>query len=900
MHVMLCVCVCAFFPAAFFSSAKPRCCAMSGTRSHSTIADNRDLEPASRLQPGAVGVLMEENPIFSFSVRSRHLGNIYSRRQHLGAGGRSTAAHSARHFNGLLRPEDVAEAEAADTELASRKHFRNRQTQQAPDISIQQGCVDARSSAAVHDEESDHLAPGVSATRSVSHLSSSALTPEEDAHDDVLLRRRRQSTVFGVSSVREHVLTFLTTIECRAAEANSCFRSVQSKIHRFAPRARVYAFAEVELLDRNNLTSAARAKVFSGLIQVVPMYTMKQVSLRRIMPIACLQHVIGTSTYLAFMVAWNVAAAVFYAAAGRLDASVPLLAVSWCVASLQIVFVALWVLHLSRPICKLLLLTYDFWLMVFWVALSSWTRGYHSQARDDKKQYLFANDVSFTVVQGCILFLDAFPSISRRNKGIIYACNAVLHLYTYAEWFVEVYTGSALRTVTVSLFGQSFPLVLLAQTTAMALMAFNVRLVMRCWLKRLDLAVVDFAVNVVPHQVIDTICQLPSDESDADVSEEGSGNFRSRDGSLNAPLRRSETDFIAFSASPKLAETSASLRSFGQSSTSHPDSLRRMARQQRSQDDLERRGSLDKVTTAHPSRDTLVTMHVDGSLPCAENEEEVMLEALRQSVAPDGAVDAHIVEHSCTFSSDRRTFLPVSYMKSYSPLPLIAWPAAYLVLSHRLAPLAALCCMVVVVAVLALFLNSHLHEYLWAHVTVRAVAVAFELSYMLFGMSHALARDAIKTLDFWFVIASFLMQTIATTYVYTHLNAPVVAGAHAVLLMTTAMFLAFIDSVASSILKPHVKGIVGLLMALYAVYTLFFFQEDVVDGGVYYSTIELRITVISPTSMSQISSLSLILLFVKVAARTLWMKSSLVFFQLGAVEEVIGEDGFVDICTHVR
>ncbi|CUG63172.1 transmembrane protein, putative [Bodo saltans] len=900
---------------------------------------------------------IEQNPIFSLNIRSRHLNGGGGGGGMLSARGRITGGSTQ------LRPADIAEAANADATYDENQ-------QQFP--------------TSYDHHELRHLdLPDRRVSLIGSDNNNESFYAADHQDDPVLTQRARAlSIVFGTETVVQLSMTFLTTIYCRPAMLSSTFNKFRESLKELSPRVRVYGFAETDLCEANVLLDDAGA--FHGCIQVVPLCIMRQVSHARLCPWfhGSLRRIVDHPLFIRVSVIFLVMCTAADEVLGRIsfknDASI-----SWSFSSVQLLIFGIYAMYLSRPIVKLVLLTFDFYLVLFWIAVSTLVRVYHTDDATTTQRFGFSDDSTFVCTQLFALLLDAYPPISRRNKGFLFALNATYHLYTYIVWTYNGYANgvdsfgvtkiitatfptvllgqttaatlvafsldfpttarSSARscllsywthtlpsvaetkafclhlmrriTYTPTLCGRTmamrmesdsfgvtkiitatFPTVLLGQTTAATLVAFSSRLAFRCWFRSLDLAVVDFATNVVPH------VRFEDDTIRSPVANLGSGNVSSSSGGGSGFRTRSmeEVNDVLLAGAPKFVEESSSLANFGRASHV-PDELRRATRNSSSSRifrDSSRRLSAGRVSRSHISANAMVTLHVDGSMPCASQAAaDIAAAKVDQLLAPlDGKLDTYLVEASCAFSPDRRTFLPESYMISYSPMPLIAWAWAFRVVCKWWLPYVVMVSCTAAAALLALLLNKQMDEStLWAQIVVRLIPMLEMLMIMMFGMSRALARDALKTLDFWYVLIAFTAQNAATAYVYVHTDVPEVAFMHSLLTSTLALFFAFMDCFISTSFRPFHKGFIGVIMAVYTIHDLFIASPTAFQEKSYVKRVDLGFMVFSAGSMTMLSSLSLLILYLKIAVRTLLLGSSLIFFQIGAKEEVVGEESFVDV-----
>lgn len=705
---------------------------------------------------------------------------------------------------------------------------------------------------------------------------------------DPVLRQRNRSlnVVFGSESVIELAMTFLTTIYCRPSELSSTFVKFRNSLLELTPRARVYGFAETDLCGANIHLDHAGA--FHGCIQVVPLCIMRQVSHTRLCPWfhGSLRRIVDHPWFIPFLAIFLVLCTVTFEVLGRLSANheVP---ISWGLAGVQLLLLVMYGLYLSRPILKLVLLTFDFYLVLFWIAVSTLVRVFHTDDDVAKAKFRFSDDATFVITQVFLLLLDACPPISRRSKGLLFSINAVYHMYSYGMWTYDGYVHGIDAFGTTKIVTAEFPTILLGQTSTATLIAFNFRLAFRCWFKHLDLAVIDFATNVVPHVRFED-----------DTIRSPTVMLRSATNSSHS-INEDDANQVMLAGAPKFVEESASLANFGRWTSQVPESLRRATRNSSSRSHFRDSATrLADIAAGGRGGNTTITLHVDGSMPCASQAAaDELATRLDQLLSPfNGTLDTYLVEASCAFSPDRRTFLPASYMISYSPVPVLPWAFAFRIVCKWWFPYLVMVTCGAGVFTMAFELNSNLtRSTLWAQCLVRIIPTVEIFMVMLFGVSRALARDALKTLDFWYVIIAFSAQNAATAYEYVHTDVPEVAFVHSVLVAFLGLFVAFMDCFISTSFRPFHKGLIGLLMAMYTIHDLFIAGPPDNVKASAAARVDLGFTVFSAGSMTKLSSLSLLILYLKIAVRTLLMGSSLIFFQIGAKEEILGEDGFVDV-----
>lgn len=815
----------------------------------------------------ASGVAIEANPILASSaLRSRHLTSHH----HTGLSHHAEVA-SSRNLHSL-RGHNLSAADLDERDVESST-FQAQQTEaQQPRGALLPAASNVPSAstdvAQVDDDDIDH----------------------DDELQTVRDYYRRHSRMSGDSTMH-NVLLFLTTIVVSPTAVAERFQRVREAIKKVSPHARIYAFAEVE---RSSADVTTGDEAFCGIIQVVPMFTMKQISHSRFITTDqwIFKHVIKGKYFIPIYFLWTFLVGCVYLVLGRVEGSRAMLTFSWCVCGTQVVAGLVWLLHFSRPTVKLLLATYDYWLMMFWLGVSVYCRTQHSQYDDDKTEFLGSDDVSFAFTQLCLINLDAFPEMPRKVKGAAYVINAMLHLYTYIDWWMAVYTGHELSHVVVHVFGRAFPLALVAQAGAAALAVFSTRIAMRLLYRKLDFGVVDFALNIVPHQRFraeknaDAAKRLNASSSDDDDVYQASPKFNDPSMSLanfHHEQQQPSSEFMRRKSTPRFGKRRSSSEPPSNEFSSNDSITGGGAKSLRNALSTRSSGGSDKPRPAAAD----VTLHVDGSLPLEEGDNsEAMVATIIEALQPDGVLDSYTTEVSCAFSKDRRTFLPAAFMFSYSPRPLLPFPRVFDVMSRWWYPPAFMSCMVATGVVLSLYLNNHLNPSTYpAQIAVRCAWIVFIALHLAFGVSIALARAALHTLDFWYVLVSFTAQNVASSYFYAFLGATPVAITHAVLMSFLGLYFAFVDCIALPSFTPFVKGVVGVVMALYTIYDLLFQHPTEREEVVYGQTMDLRFTVMTSSALTQLSGLSLLTLYLKIAAKTLWMKSSLVYFQVGAVEE---------------
>lgn len=677
--------------------------------------------------------------------------------------------------------------------------------------------------------------------------------------------------------------------------------------------------------------------IFNGVIQVVPIHTMKQCSLRRNAPISCLiplqNHRMFIPLFILFHAVIGMAFPLVIQFVPGTEWYTVITNVMWAVCAVQVFSLILWFMHLSRPITRMLLFSIEWWTLIFWLTLGSYCRATAALTSLNARELMIADVVSFTAIQLGLLLLDGYSPIQRKWKGIAYAANFVLHVYTYFRWWYDVFSTDRLSEQMVPWFRGEVPMPVLAQSAAFAVAAYHLRLAIRTLKKRLDLAIVDFPVNVVPHQQRqdvpvssslrdappssrsartsdlvteqfrrdamqdgeqEAVSSSPRAEINGEAQQQGQGaegaeeeearnnNYEddeADDDDEDEMWRRHDNSAGAFVQMH--ADVAASVQNFGRVSAGDFH-IQRMRRRSTA------RGSLD-ASTVRPTRPgaAMITLHVDGSLPVpADADDEAMESALREAVQP-ADLDSCLTEVTNTFAPDRRTFLPAAYMLNYSPKPLVPSQSLFRLMSLWWWPFTILVISVTSAVALSAILNDRLseEELLPAQFMVRVPSIVLILGHLLCGVSVALVREAVFTLDFWAVMVTFGLQTIASAYYYYHIGTLPLVIIHSVLLVLVGMFFALFDCIAVPSFTTRIKGIFGVLLA---VYTLFDLSAPVSHRNVevLHRTIDLRFTVVSPQSLTELSGLALLLLYMKVAARTLVMGSSLVFFQFGAIEEL--------------
>ena len=542
------------------------------------------------------------------------------------------------------------------------------------------------------------------------------------------------------------------------------------------------------------------------------------------------------------------------------------LAAAGCAAvAVWLAATALYVTQCSRPLCYLVLCTFDFWMLSFWIAVSALcsVRQYGITGYEDpptiQSMVVVPHVLWIVVSQLFVLFVDACPTLSRRSKVVLCLATAILNAYRYIDWFIAVRTDAAMASATLSLVTFDLHLATAAQSAGTALFAYSLRLAFRYLGRTLDLALIDFPVNMVPHHKM---------EGEGIWGGAAEGASRDSPGPRDAPSGYSTMPRNAPSLENSKAQTDECLE------TESP------------------RPPNAKALRVRPSSllqtDGRIRLHVEGALPCSSSRAAEIERSIVEEARGSSSRAATFVLHNCTsFDLDRRTFYPTEYLRTFSPKPLIPWVAAFRSLNSR--HWARLCLVCVGAGAVAQLLVGMLIDSYVLMSATQSFLLTIAVIQLCFGVSTRMVRYVVGTLDFWYVITVFTSEIIAGVYLYSTVYNTALVVVHTLMVASSALFIATIDCIALASFDRTIKGLCGLMIGAYTLVDMVILTPAAVRAhpDTYNHSIDLYLTVLNPGSIAELAGFATFLLFIRVASRTLLMKSHFVFFQFGAREEEV-------------
>lgn len=689
----------------------------------------------------------------------------------------------------------------------------------------------------------------------------------------------------GVDRGTSAALVFFTNVPCLVQDAHDRFNKIQSSIREMAPRAHVYGFAEASRVSHD--------ATYRGIIQVVPMYTMRQISHTRLVPTGKLQETFDQRWFMyvflfSVMLTFALVAAVAYG-------QELFFLLIYVAAGFQAVCTVLWAIHLSRPLLVLLIQTFDFWLVMAWSSLACYCITHNSDRSD---QFAVIEACLFFAVQLVVLLFDAYSVPSRVEKTILYLLNCSNIFRYLVQWSIYFYTSTNFRIV--NFLGGDVPLAMIGHATFLALLSFHLRFAYRCWYRKLDMVVLEFPANIVPHAVFL--------DDNGEAADEGVT-------SPQVMVSKSLATFTRESVVQKIKESEERRRSTYLQDVS-VNSKQDQTKQDQSDESFEgdsddhsdeRRHAQPDPTTRRDDDNHHVVLHVDGAIPLLhpEIEEELMLSSIEAAISPGGVMESHSIENSYAFTDYCRTLLPVVYMLSYSPTPMWRWRRAYeYAASNPRFPWLLLGFLALTIVCEAVIRFSGCgSSWIWVLVLMRLLWVTYLLIHLMCFVSQSLAKAALKTLDFWYVIFIFGLENaswmiLRSKGTYNDATTTIVyIGVTGLMSSLLSLYFAFLDCISVPTFTPTFKGVCGFAMLLFEMEALL--SSEFGKDPERYTTssesiVDLYVTVVS-TPGWRFYYLALIILFLKVAVRTLWMKTSLVFLQLGVVEERFGQNAALQI-----
>ena len=635
-------------------------------------------------------------------------------------------------------------------------------------------------------------------------------------------------------------MMFTCSVQCPRGNEKDTVSHFLAVVRSVVPRVRLEASTE------SHVSSADGAgAVFDVMIQVVPMHSLLQVSRELVTNWPRMRLIAASRSFIAFAIFTYLmlfAVITYWVFDPNSKDSLEIISgFAWSAVALVSASTLILFSQFSIPLLILVLRTYDFWLLVFWIVISALCSLQRHVYNGVPLTASRISAASLVVSQIVVLLLDAFPALPRKWKGCISLLNATFNGYRYAMWYFDARGSGLTSKAVVDLGTFDLHLATAGQAAGWALLAYNLRLAVRSLVKKLDLALIDFAVNVVSQQEDLSAAEPPvtaaSSENDSMLHE-----------TKFAAVKRISAGFLQHN-------------SFSNKST--------------------------RSTSSTAGDSNFVTVHISGSFPVDESALVSTTAELQKLCATVGAQLSFFPHLEVTmFDSDRRTFVPTTHMMTFSPKPLIAIPQIYLGLCSVWWPRIVVCC-VAFGAVLMLLVDVLDKSNYIGIAAVQSFLFTIAVTQLLFGVSVAMVRHAVFTLDFWYVAVVFGSQVIAKGYVYANAYDTSLAVVHILLVSSTALFVATIDCLSIPSFDLVIKGICGLVLGAYCILDLVYTTPAAIRAKpeLYDKTIDMWIFVLSPGSMAQLASFACFLCFVRISARTLWMRSTLVFLQLGAVEE---------------
>ncbi|CUG92313.1 transmembrane protein, putative [Bodo saltans] len=657
------------------------------------------------------------------------------------------------------------------------------------------------------------------------------------------------------------VITFDLKTRCPTGEEFVVVSRVKSQIRNVAPRCRLQAFKERISYDNEEL--------FDGVVQVVPMYSMLQVSLEHLVDHPTLQRVAASPRFWIFGVSVNLLLFLLLLVQESVPSQQQLgdpLSLLICVVAFLVLLVqTTYLLSCSRQLLMLVLRCFDFWMLQFWIIVTIVCNVKYTTIRypDATRAMGLCEGLGLLLSLEATLILDAFPPLPRKWKGALYMILAGFNLYRYIHWFVSVRVDEATAAASIDFGSFELHLATAGQSAGAALVAYYSRLGVRALWRKLDLQLVDFPVNMVPH-----------------LDEEAA---------RRAKRARQKRNAAAVGA-PSKPNLHGAHEDDDQPGTLVNDSVViATPRPHKSQ-----QGSkyLKKESSMQWANSERVWLHVQGSLPCRHEHVSGTCRRLQETVATIGGKISFAVvdDGNNAFDCDRRTFEPHCFMLSFSPKPLVPFPIVFRGLSTKNWVNMSMSC-VVLGSIVMFLINVFDSNNFILMSAVQSYLFSIAVIELLCGVSIDMVKHALFTLDFWYVLVVFASQIFSGVVIYSSSYNIALAVLHTAMVFSTCLFISTMDCIVLTQFNGRVKGIIGTTLALYCLVDAAWVTPTAVNAkpGIYNKSLNLYISMLSPGSIAILANVACFLVFCRVAGRTLWMGSRLVFMQFGAKEEILHE-----------
>jgi hypothetical protein len=648
------------------------------------------------------------------------------------------------------------------------------------------------------------------------------------------------------------VITFDLRTRCPTGEEFVVVSRVKSQIRDVAPRCRLQAFKERISYDDEEL--------FDGVVQVVPMYSMLQVSLEHIVDNVALQRVAASPRFWTAGICVNLLLFLLLVVQESFPSQQQIgdpLSLVICVAALLAVAVqTTYVLSCSRQLMILVLRTFDFWMLQFWIIVTIVCNVKYTTIRfpDATRAMGLCEGLGLLLSLEATLMLDAFPPLPRKWKGALYMIMAGFNFYRYVHWFVSVRVDAATAAASIDFGSFELHLATAGQSAGAALIAYYSRLGMRALWKKLDLQLVDFPVNMVPH-----------------LDEEAARRAKRARQRRNAAAVGASKPNLHLQTDPPVKNSVV---------IPAPEPKHHGARY------------VGKASSMQWANSERVWLHVQGSLPCRHEHVSSTCRKLQEAgAAIGGKISFAVVDDgNNAFDCDRRTFEPHCFMLSFSPRPLIPIPVVFRGLSTRSWVNMSMMC-VVLGSIVMFLINVFDSDNFILMSAVQSYLFSIAVIELLCGVSVDMVRHALFTLDFWYVLVVFASQIFSGVVIYSSSYNIALAVLHTAMVFSTCLFISTMDCIVLTQFNGRVKGIIGTTLALYCLVDAAWVTPNAVNAkpGVYNKCLDLYVSMLSPGSIAILANVACFLVFCRVAGRTLWMGSRLVFMQFGAKEEFLHE-----------
>jgi hypothetical protein len=282
-----------------------------------------------------------------------------------------------------------------------------------------------------------------------------------------------------------------------------------------------------------------------------------------------------------------------------------------------------------------------------------------------------------------------------------------------------------------------------------------------------------------------------------------------------------------------------------------------------------------------------ILVHAQGSLPWPERRgRDQLIGMLDARVMKHGELVNSSVISSDMYSEDRRSFQPSMFLMLFSPEPLVRslWVDRFM--RSKYFPVFFAISGGLTIFVLEVFLSKST-DAVAAQVFLRLLWITVFSAHLACGVSVAMVRHVLRTMDFWVFIAAFFCRNLSSMYVYSSTAPTVVTVAHMTLVTVASFSIAHLDCITAPCFTSLIKGALGSAAAAYEIFDCVYkFPKHVEQNPSLYKVFfDLGFTTLDFQSLSETAGIVLTLYFLKIFARSVLMRSSKVFIQIPAIGE---------------